>query len=222
MYGSVEDCAYGLIGNSIVIPEGATYDKGINLTNAHGGFGAEGKGIKIIDYFPFTSTTNYSMFVNYPYGWATSQHGYALVFASDETRNSAAASGRYLGQAYNSTTGTFMDIRASLTSEVGECRYTVPAGTKGLFGETHAFSSNSSANYLYINGVAVASETSGTYSFVNNNGKLGINASAQASQTTHLMNVPINMIIVCNGYALSALDVSILNTAVATLANIIF
>lgn len=221
LYGSASDCTYGLIGNPIAIPAGATYDKGLNLTNASGGFGADGKGIKILDYFPSTTTTNYSLFVNYPYGWTTSQRGYPLVFASDSTRTAATSAGRFLGQAWNSTNSNFMDIRATLASEPGECRYMVAEGAKGLFGETHSFGNNSSVNNLYINGTSVASETGG-YSSVNNNGKLGINASAQASQTSHLMNVPINMVIVCNGYALSSSDVATLSTAVAALVDVIF
>ena len=227
LYGSASDCTYGLIGNPIAIPAGATYDKGLNLTNASGGFGADGKGIKILDYFPSTTTTNYSMFVNYPYGWTTSQRGYPLVFARDSVRDNPSTNspGRFLGQAWNSTNSNFMDIRASLASEAGisnTLRYTVAEGSKGLFGETHSFSSGSGAHYLYYEGTAVASNVGSAYTAVDNNGKLGINASAQASQTSHLMNVPINMVIVCNGYALSSSDVATLSTAVAALVDVIF
>jgi hypothetical protein len=49
MYGSASDCAYGLIGNDLTLPSGVTYDKGINLTNAYDGFGADGKGVLLLD-----------------------------------------------------------------------------------------------------------------------------------------------------------------------------
>lgn len=50
MYGSVEDCAYGLVGDDLIIPAGATYDKGLNLVNATGGKGPKGNGILIGSY----------------------------------------------------------------------------------------------------------------------------------------------------------------------------
>lgn len=215
MFGSVSDCAFGMKGDNIIIPTGTTYDKGINLTNASGGFGAEGKGIKIIDFFPTTAKTNYSLFVNYPYGWTSSQRGYVYVYASDATRETG-GDGRYFGQSYSSSNG-WMNIRGSLVNELSAA---VSAGTNGFFGETHAFGNNL-AHYLYHNGVVISSLLDG-YDSTTNIGKLGINASPHAGIDTHLMNVPINMIIVSNGYALSASDVTTLSTAVATLSAIIF
>ena len=50
MYGSVEDCAHGLVGDDITIPTGATYDKGLNLVNATGGKGPKGNGILVGSY----------------------------------------------------------------------------------------------------------------------------------------------------------------------------
>lgn len=50
MYGSVDDCAHGLVGDDLMIPTGATYDKGLNLVNATGGKGPKGNGILIGSY----------------------------------------------------------------------------------------------------------------------------------------------------------------------------
>lgn len=50
MYGSVEDCAHGLVGDDLTIPTGATYDKGLNLVNATGGKGPKGNGILVGSY----------------------------------------------------------------------------------------------------------------------------------------------------------------------------
>lgn len=50
MYGSVEDCAHGLVGDDLIIPSGATYDKGLNLVNATGGEGPKGNGILVGSY----------------------------------------------------------------------------------------------------------------------------------------------------------------------------
>ena len=50
MYGSVEDCAHGLVGDDLMIPTGATYDKGLNLVNATGGKGPKGNGILVGSY----------------------------------------------------------------------------------------------------------------------------------------------------------------------------
>ena len=50
MYGSVEDCAHGLVGDDLTIPTGATYDKGLNLVNATGGKGPKGNGILVGTY----------------------------------------------------------------------------------------------------------------------------------------------------------------------------
>lgn len=50
MYGSVEDCAHGLVGDDLTIPTGATYDKGLNLVNATGGEGPKGNGILVGTY----------------------------------------------------------------------------------------------------------------------------------------------------------------------------
>lgn len=47
MYGSVEDCAHGLVGDDLIIPADATYDKGLNLVNATGGVGPKGNGILV-------------------------------------------------------------------------------------------------------------------------------------------------------------------------------
>ena len=50
MYGSVDDCAHGLVGDDLIIPSGATYDKGLNLVNATGGKGPKGNGIFVGSY----------------------------------------------------------------------------------------------------------------------------------------------------------------------------
>lgn len=50
MYGSVDDCAHGLVGDDLIIPSGATYDKGLNLVNATGGKGPKGNGILVGTY----------------------------------------------------------------------------------------------------------------------------------------------------------------------------
>lgn len=50
MYGSVDDCAHGLVGDDLTIPTGATYDKGLNLVNATGGKGPKGNGIVVGSY----------------------------------------------------------------------------------------------------------------------------------------------------------------------------
>lgn len=50
MYGSVDDCAHGLVGDDLIIPSGATYDKGLNLVNATGGEGPKGNGILVGSY----------------------------------------------------------------------------------------------------------------------------------------------------------------------------
>lgn len=50
MYGSVDDCAHGLVGDDLIIPTGATYDKGLNLVNATGGKGPKGNGILVGSY----------------------------------------------------------------------------------------------------------------------------------------------------------------------------
>lgn len=50
MYGSVDDCAHGLVGDDLTIPTGATYDKGLNLVNATGGKGPKGNGIFVGSY----------------------------------------------------------------------------------------------------------------------------------------------------------------------------
>lgn len=50
MYGSVDDCAHGLVGDDLIIPSGATYDKGLNLVNATGGEGQKGNGILVGSY----------------------------------------------------------------------------------------------------------------------------------------------------------------------------
>lgn len=50
MYGSVDDCAHGLVGDDLIIPSGATYDKGLNLVNATGGKGPKGNGILVGSY----------------------------------------------------------------------------------------------------------------------------------------------------------------------------
>ena len=221
MYGSVSGCAYGLIGDSLTIPTGATYDKGINLVNATGGFGADGRGILLMDNFPSSYRTNYSLFVNYPYGWTSAQRGYPFVFASDAARTAATSAGRFLGQAYGSENG-WLNIRATLASDnTSQLRCAVEAGTKGLFGETHTLVQNNDSHYLYHDGEAIASVIGG-YDSVDNMGKLGVNASAQTSQVNHCLNVPINMVIVSNGYALSAEDVALLNTSVKALVEVIF
>ena len=52
MYGAtVNDCKIAFIGTDISnIPDGATYDKGLNLVNASGGIGPSGKGVLLYDW----------------------------------------------------------------------------------------------------------------------------------------------------------------------------
>lgn len=50
MYGSVDDCAHGLVGDDLTIPTGATYDKGLNLVEATGGKGPKWNGIFVGSY----------------------------------------------------------------------------------------------------------------------------------------------------------------------------
>ena len=60
------------------------------------------------------------------------------------------------------------------------------------------------------------------YSSTNDSGGLGINASAQSGDTNHLLNVPINMVVVCNGACLSSTEVAALSDAVSVLSKVIF
>lgn len=212
MYGNAQDCAYGLKGDNLTIPTGATYSNGIDLTNASGGYGNAGKGIKLLDTFPTTTTTNYSMFVGYPQGWTTAQRGYALVYASDSTRQSALSAGRYMGCHYADS--SWRNFHATLA----EMHVAIADGQKGFFGETHDMANQSHA--IYINGTAATTQSG--YSSTTERGGLGINASAQSGQTNHLLNVPINMVVVCNGSCLSSTEVAALSDAVSILSNVIF
>lgn len=219
MYGSVADCAHGLIGNDIVIPSGATYDQGIDLTNASGGFGGMEKGILLFDgaTFPPTSKSHYCMFVNYPKGWTTSQRGYAIVFANNTTRENGNASGRFMGQIYGDNRN-YMNFTVTL----GGARFTdVPEGSKGVFGESHPYGSDNKGHYTYFNGQRVAQATN-TFASVDNMGKIGINASAQFNQAAHCLNVPISMVTICDSYAFTDEEVATFTTAVNNLTSVIF
>lgn len=219
MFGNVADCAHGLIGSDIVIPSGATYDQGIDLTNASGGFGGMGKGIMLLDgeTFPPTGTSHYCMFVNYPKGWTTSQRGYALVFANNSTRKAGNASGRFMGQMYGSN-HNYMNFMITL----GETRFTdVPEGSKGVFGESHPYGSDNMGHYAYFNGQCVAQATS-AYASANGLGKIGINASAQFNEASHCLNVPISMVTICDSYAFTDAEVATFTSAVNELTSVIF
>lgn len=219
MFGSVADCAHGLIGDDIVIPTGATYDQGIDLTNASGGFGAMGKGILLFDgaNFPPTSKSHYCMFVNYPKGWTTAQRGYAIVFANNSTRESGTASGRFMGQKYGDN-HNFMNFTTTLGAAVYE---NVPEGARGVFGESHPFNSDNMGHYSYYNGQRVGQATA-AYVSADNMGKIGINASAQTNESNHCLNVPISMVTICDSYAFSDAEVATFTTAVNNLTSVIF
>lgn len=218
MFGNVADCAHGLIGNDIVIPSGATYDQGIDLTNASGGFGGMGKGIMLLDgaKFPPSSKSHYCMFVNYPKGWTSSQRGYAIVFATNSTREEGNASGRFMGQFYANS--NYMNFTITL----GNARFSdVPVGTKGVFGESHPYGSDNMGHYTYFNGQRVAQAES-TFASVDNMGKIGINASAQFNQAAHCLNVPISMVTICDSYAFTDAEVATFTLAVNALTSVIF
>lgn len=219
MFGNVADCAHGLIGSDIVIPSGATYDQGIDLTNASGGFGAMGKGIMLLDgaEFPPSSTSHYCIFVNYPKGWTTSQRGYAIVFATDSTREAGDASGRFMGQIHGDNIN-WMNFMITL----GVAKFTdVPEGSKGVFGESHPYGSDDMGHYAYFNGQCVA-QAAQAFTMVDNRGKIGINASAQFNQAEHCLNVPISMVTICDSYAFTDEEVATFTSAVNALTSVIF
>lgn len=218
MFGNVADCAHGLIGSDIVIPSGATYDQGIDLTNASGGFGGMGKGIMLLDgaKFPPSSESHYCMFVNYPKGWTSSQRGYAIVFATDSTREAGNASGRFMGQI--NANSNWMNFVITL----GGARFTdVPEGSKGVFGESHPYGSDDMGHYMYFNGQCVA-QAANAYTMVDNRGKIGINASAQFNQEPQCLNVPISMVTICDSYAFTDAEVATFTSAVNALTSVIF
>lgn len=219
MFGSVSDCAHGLIGSDIVIPSGATYDQGIDLTNASGGFGGMEKGILLLDgaSFPSGAQNHYCMFVNYPKGWTTSQRGYAITFASDSVRESGEQSGRSMGQSFG-VNQNYMNFVITL----GSATFTdVPEGSKGVFGESHPYGSDNMGHYTYFNGQRVAQAAS-AFASVSGLGKIGINASAQFNQAQHCLNVPISMVTICDSYAFTDAEVATFTTAVNNLTSVIF
>ncbi len=241
MWGNVADCSHGLIGEDITIPSGAIYDKGIDLTNATGGFGGAGKGILLLggNTYPSSPTNGYSQFVNFPYKWeyvsgsVDRRAGHVLTFSNDDLRNNPNNypndDGRILGHVYGNNT-TFMNLQFSRAGEAA--RVTAEDVDNGefigFFGESNAFGGDNLQQFSYYfkteNGQKTLhrKQAEETHTLVDKRGKLGINSNPHPEKDAHLMKIPVNMIIICDGFALSQSEVEILGNAVNALTSVIF
>lgn len=236
MWGNRADCAFGLIGDNLDIPTGATYDKGINLVNASGGFGAAGKGIQIPfegrqnEKFPSNSVTSFAWFANLPYDITNTDLGCILLRASDTHRTEQNSPGYALKIEKNYGVMQ-MKGSAGCNNQTMAMYYNIPSSnSKGFWGEGHRFKTNKDASTgdihkMYHNGIVVSSSEN-----INSTnpeiGTFGINAAAQDA-FTYQLTLPVNMVIVFEGtdygdIPLTETQVETLTTAVNNLTSVIF
>lgn len=65
MFGNLDGCKYSVVGNTLTLPNGCVYNKGLDCTNASGGEGFLGKGFLLNDT-GVLNTGNFSMYFASP------------------------------------------------------------------------------------------------------------------------------------------------------------
>lgn len=209
MFGNVKDCAYGLKGEDLIIPEGSVYNKGIDLTNAEGGFGYLGKGIRIGNAGLLKdSTQNYALIFNLPYG------------IDENTRGWVYTMGDLISQGEEWRSGGFGYSTLQFNATIGPSEVYLQKGYKGVFAETHKFGA-APEHKLYNNNVVLSSVV-GQYSSIDKYADyFAINASPQ-SHSSHLVNVPLNMILVYKDIYLDESMMYIVSEAIGKLSKVLF
>lgn len=207
MFGSVNDCAHGLVGADIVIPTGATYDKGLNLVNASGGIGPKGNGITLPQTEERTDITYISCL-----GKAISEPVNSLFAWDNDQLLSDPYCLRHRKTA--STVGYVEDVK---TLDVGD-----RAGAKNscVIGTiTFTETLNNATFGYYFNGVLVDSETktSGQPTVKAHYLKWGIDGKSSVPSA----DGGLTMIGVFNK-SLTAQEVSTVYNAVVALQNVLF
>lgn len=187
MYGSVSDCSYGVVGKDITIPNGAVYNKGLDLTNASGSsVGAYGTGILLKENWNTVSnSSSYTLYYNCD---KESYHG-DVITSTVDLGSSPSDNGRYFGPSYK-------EVLCGLVATADNER---PPLQAGVCVDAAKFGSSGYTNTVYC-GSITNKRTNNRYGNIDKVNYLSINGWCNNNSAKHKVNAPINMIMVFMEY----------------------
>ncbi len=203
MFGSLKDCAIGLKGDKLTIPNGSLYDNGLNLAFATDGVGINKKGIIIKNFGNNNYYGDISLYYNSDY---SSYCGDAYCFTKEIDNTEGNDNGCYIGPSWNLNNILFVNLAIGASQPI----------SKGVVCYSKS-QSNSIAN-TYLNG-GNKKESEKTY--LSNATYLGINTWCNTNNKFHLVNRPLNFFVGSYAYHTEE-QVKILSNEIIKLKEALF
>lgn len=204
MFGSLKDCAIGLKGDRLTIPNGSLYDNGLNLAFATDGVGINKKGILIKNFGNNEYFGDISLYYNSDYN---SYCGDVYCFTKEINNTEGNDNGCIIGPSWNLTNILFTNLDNNNISQ---------PTSKGVVCYTKS-QSNSIAN-TYLNGGNKKESQKGQ---LNNATYLGINTWCNTTNKYHLVNTPLNFFVGSYAYHTEE-QVKVLSEEITKLKEVLF
>lgn len=203
MFGSLKDCAIGLKGDKLTIPNGSLYDNGLNLAFATDGVGINKKGIIIKNFGNNDYYGDISLYYNSDYS-SYCGNVYSLTREIDNTEGND--NGCFIGPSWYLTNIVFNNLGSNISQPI----------SKGVVCYTK--SQNNGIVNTYLNG---GNKKESQKSFINNATYLGINTWCNTNNKFHLVNRPLNFFVGSYAYHTEE-QVKILSDEITKLKEVLF
>lgn len=204
MFGSLKDCAIGLKGDKLTIPNGSLYDNGLNLAFATDGVGINKKGIIIKNFGNNDYYGDISLYYNSDY---SSYCGDVYCFTKEIDNTEGNDSGSFIGPSYNySTSILFYNLDNDFSSS--------QPISKGVV----CYTKNNSTVNTYLNG---ANKKESQKGYISNATYFGINTWCNVNNKFHLVNRPLNFFVGSYAYHTEE-QVKILSDEITKLKEALF
>lgn len=201
MFGSLKDCAIGLKGDKLTIPNGSLYDNGLNLAFATDGVGINKKGIIIKNFGNNEYSGGISLYYNSDY---SSYSGDVYCFTKEIDNTEGNDNGCFIGPSWNLNNILFTNLAVDASQPI----------SKGVV----CYTKNRSIANTYFNGGNKKESQKG---FINNATYLGINTWCNTTNKYHLVNRPLNFLVGSYAYHTEE-QVKILSDEITKLKEALF